>query len=159
MDSETFRRILSRFASGITIITGRDGERDFGMTVSAFCSLSLTPPLVLVCVDRGASMHGLLLRHPKIGISIAASGNEAHSRRFADKKESRRFDGVPCSRGESGVLLLDDAIAHLECQVVDHYETGDHTIFISRVERGAMRDAEPLLYYRGQYAQIAQLVG
>ena len=70
IDSETFRRLLSRFASGIAIITARDGERDVGMTVSAFCSVSLSPPLVLVCVDRGASMHDLLLRHPKLGISI-----------------------------------------------------------------------------------------
>jgi len=72
MDSDTFRRLLSRFASGIAIITARDGERDVGMTVSAFCSVSLSPPLVLVCVDRGASMHDLLLRHPKLGISIVA---------------------------------------------------------------------------------------
>lgn len=159
MDSGTFRHLLSRFASGITIITARDGDRDVGMTVSAFCSVSLAPPLVLVCVDQGASMHRVLLNHPKMGISIVASGSEEHSRRFADKNENRRFEGVACSRGECRVLLLDDAIAHLECQVVDHFETGDHTIFVSQVERGAMRDAAPLLYYRGQYAQLAQLVG
>jgi len=113
IDSDTFRRLLSRFASGIAIITARDGERDVGMTVSAFCSVSLSPPLVLVCVDHGASMHDLLLRHPKMGINIMASGNEAHSQRFADKKETRRFESVPCRRGESSVMLLDDAMAHL----------------------------------------------
>ena len=155
MDSETFRRLLSRFASGIAIVTARDGERDVGMTVSAFCSVSLSPPLVLVCVDRGASMHDLLLEHPKLGINIMASGNEAHSRRFADKRETRRFEGVPCRRGENSVMLLDDALAHLECQLVHHYETGDHTIFIAEVERGAMRECQPLLYYRGRYAELA----
>src|SRR5690348_11775935 len=114
IDSATFRRLLSRFASGIAIITARDGDRDVGMTVSAFCSASLSPPLVLVCVDRTASMHSLLLSHPKLGISIMASEHEPHSRRFADKNETRRFDGMPFSRGESDVMLLDDAMAHLE---------------------------------------------
>jgi flavin reductase (DIM6/NTAB) family NADH-FMN oxidoreductase RutF len=61
---------------------------------------------------------------------------------------------VPCTRGESGVMLLDDAMAHLECQLVHHYEMGDHTIFIAEVERGAMSEGEPLLYYRGRYAQL-----
>src|SRR3954465_9017045 len=104
MDADSFRCILSRFPSGIAVITACDGERDVGMTVSAFCSVSLTPPLILVCVDRGASMHDLLASHPKLGVSIMASGYEGHSRRFADKNEPRRFDGVPCTRGESSVM-------------------------------------------------------
>ncbi|HEY2379370.1 MAG TPA: flavin reductase family protein [Gemmatimonadaceae bacterium] len=154
LDSNTYRHLLGRFASGIAIITARDGERDVGMTVSAFCSVSLSPPLVLVCVDHSASMHGLMLRHPKLGISIIASEHEAHSRRFADKGDADRFDGVPFTRGENDVLLLDDAAAHLECQLVRHYEAGDHTIFIAEVERGTMGEARPLLHYRGRYAQL-----
>jgi len=154
MDSATFRRLLSRFASGIAIITARDGERDVGMTVSAFCSVSLSPPLVLVCVDHTASMHSLLLSHPKLGISIMASEHEGHCRRFADKKETRRFEGVPFSRGESDVMLFEDAMAHLECQLVSHCDAGDHTIFIAQVENGAMRDGQPLLYFGGRYAQL-----
>lgn len=155
IDSETFRRLLSRFASGIAIVTARDGERDVGMTVSAFCSVSLSPPLVLVCVDHNASMHDLLLEHPKLGISIMACDHEAQCRRFADKSETQRFAGVSFTRGESGVPLLDDAMAHLECQLVHHCEAGDHTIFIAEVEHGAMRDGQPLLYYQGQFAQLA----
>jgi flavin reductase (DIM6/NTAB) family NADH-FMN oxidoreductase RutF len=155
MDSDTFRRLLSRFASGIAIITARDGERDVGMTVSAFCSVSLSPPLVLVCVDRGASMHDLLLHHPKLGISIVTCEHEAHCRRFADKNETERFDGVPVTRGTTAVALLDDAMAHLECQLVQHCQAGDHTIFIAEVEAGEMREGQPLLYYRGQFAQLA----
>src|SRR5947208_2409727 len=140
MDSETFRRLLGCFASGIAIVTARDGERDVGMTVSAFCSVSLSPPLVLVCVDHKASMHDLLLEHPKLGISIVSCEHEAHTRRFADKNETRRFDGVPCTRGESMVMLLDDAMAQMECQILRHDEAGDHTIFIAEVQRGAMND-------------------
>lgn len=155
IDSSLFRCLLGRFASGIAIITARDGDRDVGMTVSAFCSVSLSPPLVLVCVDRRASMHDLLLGHPKLGISIVGSEHEAHSRRFADKNETRRFDGVPFSRGASSVMLLDDATAQLECQLVRHHSAGDHTIFIAEVERGSMGEAEPLLHFGGRYAQLA----
>ena len=156
MDSETFRRLRGRIASGIAILTARDGESDVGMTVSAFCSVSLSPPLLLVCIDRTASMYDLLLQYPKVGLSIIASDHEAHSRRFADKNNAHRFEeGLPFTRGESRVMLLDNATAHVECQPVRHLEAGDHTIFILEVERGSLRDAQPLLYYRGSYAQLA----
>lgn len=154
MDARTFRRLMSHFASGVAIITTRDGQRDCGMTVNAFCSVSLSPPLVLVCVDHKATMHDLLLRHPKLGISIMASEHEAHCRRFADKSETRRFEGVACRRGASSVLLLEDAMAHLECQLVSHCEAGDHTIFIAQVERGAMREGRPLVFFDGRFAQL-----
>jgi flavin reductase (DIM6/NTAB) family NADH-FMN oxidoreductase RutF len=155
IDSETFRRLRGRIASGIAILTARDGDRDVGMTVSAFCSVSLSPPLLLVCIERTASMHDLLFQHPKLGLSIIASEHEAHSRRFAEQNNANRFEGLPFSRGESRVMLLDNATAHLECQPIRHIEAGDHTIFILEVERGTMRDARPLLYYRGTYAQLA----
>ena len=154
MDARTFRRLMSHFASGVAIITTRDGQRDCGMTVNAFCSVSLSPPLVLVCVDHKATMHDLLLRHPKLGISIMASEHEAHCRRFADKSETRRFEGVACRRGASCVPLLEDAMAHLECQLVSHCEAGDHTIFIAQVERGAMREGRPLVFFDGRFAPL-----
>jgi len=154
IDSETFRSVLGRFASGVTIVTARDDEGiDHGMTVSAFCSLSLEPPLVLLCVAHDASMHDLLLRHPRFGISILSSNQEAYSRRFA-AEESNRFDGMAYSRGESGVVLLEDALAHLECAAREHYDAGDHTVFIAEVERAEARHGRPLLYYRGGYAQL-----
>lgn len=154
IDSETFRSVLGRFASGVTIVTALDdaGE-DHGMTVSAFCSLSLQPPLVLLCVDHEASMHGLLLRHPRFGISILSSTQEAYSRRFA-ADEDNRFDGIAYVRGDSGVVLLEDALAHLECAVRDHHDAGDHTLFIAELERAEAREGRPLLYYRGGYAQL-----
>ena len=154
IDCDSFRSLLSRFPSGITIITARDGERDVGMTASAFCSVSLCPPLVLVCVDHSASMHELLLMHPDIGINILSSDQEASSRRFASKRETKRFDGLQYTRGKSGTLLLDDASTQLEARVVCHHDAGDHTIFVAAVERGAVVDRQPLVYYRGAYAQL-----
>lgn len=156
IDSGTFRSVLGRFASGVTIITiVDDAGEDHGMTVSAFSSLSLEPPLVLFCIDHAASMYELLVAHPGCGISILSSNQEAYSRRFADQEqELQRFDGIAYTRGENGVVLLDDALAHLECRIVDHHDAGDHTIFIASVERAEPRQGRPLLYYRGGYAQL-----
>lgn len=154
IDPDSFRAALGRFASGITIVTARDGQgRDHGMTVSAFSSISLEPPLVLVSIGHEASMHDLLKEVRQIGISVLSTNQEALSRRFADP-ESDRFDGVGYTRGESGVALLDDALVHLECSVTARHEAGDHTLMICGVDRAAASDGRPLLYYRGGYAQL-----
>src|SRR5581483_12491559 len=146
IDADTFRSVFGRFASGVTIVTTRDGNgKDHGMTMSAFSSLSLDPPLVLFSVDHGASMYELLLEHPRCGISILSSQQEAYSRRFADRKTERseRFDGIAYSRGDAGVVLLDEALAHLEVRVTEHHHAGDHTIFIAEVERARALDGRP----------------
>ena len=154
IDSDSFRAALGRFSCGITIVTTRDAKgRDHGMTVSAFCSVSLEPPLVLVCIGHDASMHGLMMRVEHVGISVLSSVQEPLSRRFADP-ETDRFDGVGYTRGENGVALLDDALVHLECTVVARHEAGDHTIVVCAVERAEPFDGRPLLYYRGGYAQL-----
>jgi flavin reductase (DIM6/NTAB) family NADH-FMN oxidoreductase RutF len=155
IDPDAFRSVLGRFASGITVVTTRDGdERDVGMTVSAFCSVSLKPPLVQVCVDRAASLYAALAGSTRYGVSILAADQEALSRRFATAESTRRFDGIGYRRGESGVILLDDALAHLECKIVASHEAGDHTMFVGEVESATARNARPLLYYRGGYAQL-----
>jgi flavin reductase (DIM6/NTAB) family NADH-FMN oxidoreductase RutF len=155
IDPDTFRSVLGRFASGITVITALDSAgQDVGMTVSAFCSVSLQPPLVQACVDHAASMYDALQHVERFGVNILASDQEALSRRFAAVESSHRFDGIGYSRGENGVVLLEDALAHMECRVVSRFEAGDHTVFIGEVERAAARDARPLLYYRGGYAQL-----
>jgi flavin reductase (DIM6/NTAB) family NADH-FMN oxidoreductase RutF len=154
VDPDEFRSVLGRFASGVAILTARDPDgRDHGMTVSAFCSLSLVPPLVLACIDRAADMHDLLRETAHFGISILAEGQEALSRRFAELP-SNRFDGVGYGRGESGVVLLDDALAHLECKRLARHDAGDHTIYIGEVERAEAMQGKPLLYYRGGYTQL-----
>jgi len=155
IDPDSFRSVLGRFASGITVVTTRDGDdRDVGMTVSAFCSVSLKPALVQVCVDRVASLHAALIASARYGVSILAAEQEALSRRFSTADSTRRFDGIGYRRGESGVVLLDDALAHLECRIVASHEAGDHTIFVGEVESASARSTRPLLYYRGGYAQL-----
>ena len=119
IDSDTFRAALGRFASGITVVTARDDAgRDHGMTVSAFCSVSLEPSYVLVSIGHDASMHGLMMSVEHVGISVLSNEQEALSRRFADP-ESDRFDGVGYARGEYGVALLDEALGAESLGVAD----------------------------------------
>lgn len=154
IDPDSFRAALGRFASGVTVITSRNTEgRDIGMTASAFCSLSLEPPLVLVCVDHKASLHPVLATGHPFAVNILASGQEALSRRFAGT-ELERFDGLGFTRGQTGSALLDDVLAHLECRVELLHPGGDHTICVGRVEAVNVNRGHPLLYYRGGYAQL-----
>ncbi|HEY5219365.1 MAG TPA: flavin reductase family protein [Gemmatimonadaceae bacterium] len=154
IDSDSFRAVLGRFASGVTILTTRDGTgADHGMTVSAFCSASLTPPLVLVCIDHATDTHNLLASVDIVNISILSSGQEVLSRRFSEL-ESDRFEGLGYTRGENGAALFDDALAYLECRVRDRHPAGDHTILVCDVERAGTRQGRPLLYYRGGYTQL-----
>jgi flavin reductase (DIM6/NTAB) family NADH-FMN oxidoreductase RutF len=153
---DQFRAVLGRFASGITILTARNAkDEDHGMTASAFCSVSLEPPLVLACIENSTDMFQILRADQHFGISILSEDQEALSRRFAELPAGR-FDGVGYSRGDSGVLLLDDAIAHLECRCVARHRAGDHDIIIGAVEDAHIGSpaGRPLLYYRGGYAQL-----
>jgi flavin reductase (DIM6/NTAB) family NADH-FMN oxidoreductase RutF len=154
IDPDEFRAVLGRFASGITVVTAQDADgRDHGMTCSAFCSVSLVPALVLACIDQEAEMYGLLRTTASFGVSILGENQEALSRRFAELP-SGRFDGIGYTRAESGVILLDDAIAHLECTMVSRHDAGDHMICVGEVEWAEYRQDRPLLYYRGGYAQL-----
>ena len=154
INPDAFRAVLGRFASGVTIVTAKDaGGNDHGMTVSAFCSVSLSPPLVLACIDQQAEMHGVLARASYFGVSILEEGQEALSRRFAELPAGR-FDGIGFSRADSGVILIDDAIAHLECSVVSRHVAGDHMVCIGQVEWAEYQQDRPLLYYRGGYAEL-----
>ena len=145
---------MGRFATGVTVLTvnGPDG-RPLGMTASSLASVSLVPPLVSVCVDHQAELHDAILAAPIFVVNILESGQEALSRRFADKYEDR-FEGVGYHRSPEGLVLLDGALAHLECDRAASYPAGDHTITIGRVIGGATGEGRPLLYYRGGYGTL-----
>lgn len=129
-----------------------DGS-DQGMTASAFCSVSLEPPLILVCVERIASIHGAITGCSHFAVNVLAQSQEPIARRFAEV-DGNRFDGIGFSRGAHSMPVIDDAIATLECRRTTTYEGGDHTIIIGEVESASWRDDKPLLYYRGGYAGI-----
>jgi flavin reductase (DIM6/NTAB) family NADH-FMN oxidoreductase RutF len=158
LDPSTFRSVLGRFASGVTVVTVvtvRDGRTcDYGLTVSAFCSLSLDPPLVLVCVSKSASGHEALLGATHFAVNVLSESQEPLSRRFSAKEERPRFEGVGFTRGAGGQPLLEEALAHLACRTAATHDGGDHTIFVGEVEEASAAEERPLLYYRGGYARL-----
>jgi flavin reductase (DIM6/NTAB) family NADH-FMN oxidoreductase RutF len=121
------------------------------MTANSLASVSLQPPLISVCVDQQADMHDAILRVPEFVVNVLASPQEALARRFADKHEDR-FEGIGYHLSPEGLLLLDGALAHIECRRHAHYPGGDHTIVLGLVVGGATSEGRPLLYYRGGYA-------
>jgi flavin reductase (DIM6/NTAB) family NADH-FMN oxidoreductase RutF len=155
LDPDAFRSVLGRFATGVTVVTVADPSRgDFGITVNAFASLSLSPPLVLVCIDHEASVHPVMRTASHFAVNILAAEQEPIARRFSVPDAEQRFEGIGYSRGLTGAALLDEVLASLECRLVQSVEGGDHTIFIGEVEAAQSPSARPLLYYRGGYAQL-----
>ncbi len=154
IDPDTFRSVLGRFASGVTVLTTRSTNTDLGMTVSAFCSLSLEPPMVLSCIDKTAELHNLLPRGQRVVFNVLSASQEALSRRFSEEEGSRRFDGVGFQRERHGIAVLDDVLAWIEGHIVQQHDGGDHSIFIAEVDNVTSNDVRPLLYYRGGYAEL-----
>ena len=154
VSSDEFRSVLGRFPSGVTVVTTKaaDGS-DQGMTVSAFCSLSLQPPLVLVCIEKMASVHNALTSSPAFIVNILSEKQEQIARRFSIV-DIDRFEGVGFSRSRNGIVVLDDVLGVIECNRFSQYDGGDHTIILGEVEAGRAETGAPLLYYRGGYAQM-----
>ncbi|HUQ21142.1 MAG TPA: flavin reductase family protein [Gemmatimonadaceae bacterium] len=154
IDEDEFRSVMGRFASGVTVVTSLSAEgEDQGMTVSAFCSLSLDPPLILICVDRAASMYEPLGEAEGFVVNILAEKQESLARRFSGL-DPNRFDGIGYSRGLNGIVVLDDVLGYVECKRIATHLGGDHCIYIGEVEVANAREGRPLLYYRGGYAQL-----
>jgi flavin reductase (DIM6/NTAB) family NADH-FMN oxidoreductase RutF len=133
-------------------VTAPDG-RLLGMTANSVASVSLNPPLISVCVDHEADMHGAILHVEQFVVNVLSSSQETLARRFADEHEDR-FDGVGYHLSPDGLVLLGGALAHIECQRYADYPGGDHTIVVGRVIGGTTSKGRPLLYYRGGYAAL-----
>ncbi|HEV3382581.1 MAG TPA: flavin reductase family protein [Trebonia sp.] len=158
-DARELRRTLGRFATGITVVTvGREEPR--GMTVNAFSSLSLDPPLVLVCVVRNATLHDLIRESGSFAVSVLAAHQERVARLFADRTRARgtefaEVDSIPGPY--TGAPVLSGALAWLECKLTTVYDGGDHSIFIGEVQTlrcGETEDA--LLFYKGGFHRLEQ---
>jgi len=155
---EQFRQALGHFATGVTVITVNRGQRQVhGMTANAFTSVSLVPPLVLVCVDHSARTHPLLKEQKRFGVNVLAEEQEALARYFADANQSHEtatHQGVRFAFTPRGTPLLETCLAQFECALVAAHEAGDHTIFVGRVEDATIHQGRPLLFYRGRYNKL-----
>lgn len=154
LDPDAFRAVLGRFATGVTVVTALDSSgADRGMTVSAFSSLSLDPPMILMCIERTSSMHDLLSTVDYFAVNILSATQEPLARRFAETG-AQRFTGIGYGHGQTGVPVLNDVLAHVECRRVATHEGGDHTIIVGATETAEVHDGSPILYYRGGFAQL-----
>lgn len=158
VDSVEFRRALGAFATGITIITVDNEGEIHGMTANSFSSVSLNPPLVLVCVDERARSHQLLHARQRFGINVLASGQRSISDYFARSTETHQHPeeaGARFDRTGHNTPVLHGALAYLECRLHQALKAGDHTVFIGEVEELVVREGDPLLYFRGKYRELA----
>jgi len=163
-DAQDFKSALGRFASGVTVVTLKTADGDHGMTASAFCSLSLDPPLVLVCVKKGNTTHGLLESAEGFGINLLGAEQISVSNRFAGwgfPEDQDKWADLEVSRGAvSGAPLIGGAMAQLDCTKWAAKDGGDHTIFIGQVENAASfgdrDDLAPLLYFAGKYRGVGE---
>jgi flavin reductase (DIM6/NTAB) family NADH-FMN oxidoreductase RutF len=158
VDADDFKRALARLAGGITVITALDREGSpAGLTATSVCSVSLDPPLVLVCIGTGSRTHEAIAASGRYAINVLGAEHRSLSERFAGTGE-HKFDGLSWEAGGSGLPLLPGAISTCECVVERTVPAGDHTIFIARVVATAAtgeEEAMPLLWYLGVHRGLA----
>ena len=156
IDPRELRNVMGNFATGVTIITTKDAMgKPFGLTANAFSSLSLDPPLLLICVDKKVDCYACFEESKVFGVNFLSEGQDQLSTRFATKG-IEKFEGIPHKLGDLGVALLDGALAHIECKLVSAYEGGDHTIYIGEIQRAEVLGDHPLLFFRGKYYKLPQ---
>jgi flavin reductase (DIM6/NTAB) family NADH-FMN oxidoreductase RutF len=158
VDAREFRQALSQFATGVTVVTTRHGETVHGLTVNAFCSLSLEPPLIVACLDKRTRSHDLIIESGVFAVNILSAEQEHVSDRFAGRHgpefEEDRFAGIAYGFGILGAPLIAGCLAQLECRLAATHEGGDHTIFVGEVAETGVWEGEPLGYWNGRYRVI-----
>ncbi|MCA1623684.1 MAG: flavin reductase family protein [Acidobacteria bacterium] len=151
---DEFRAALAHFASGVTVVTTRDDEGYLhGITVSAFCSLSLNPPLILICIDKRTGSHYAFTESKFFVVNILHEKQQHYADRFASNLPNK-FERIEFLTNAKGIPILKDALVNLECELINSYNNGDHTIFVGQIERTVINDGKPLIYFSGNYHKI-----
>src|SRR5215208_493406 len=150
---EEFREVISHFASGVTVITALQDGRPFGTTASAVTSLSLEPPMLLICMNKQSETGRAVALSKRFGVNILGANQVDLAERFA-QKGGDKFAGVPVTPGNWGEPLFDEALATLECRVAEETTGGTHYVFLAEVEGGAARGGAPLAYFRGEFGRL-----
>jgi 3-hydroxy-9,10-secoandrosta-1,3,5(10)-triene-9,17-dione monooxygenase reductase component len=159
-DALRFREVMSRFATGVSVVTTFHGDRPAGITVNALSSVSLDPPLVMVALDRSRFITPMVRANGRYAVNVLGDGQGTLSDCFAHAPVSpgrEDFCGASWHAGPAGLPLIDGAIATLECTVVECFTAGDHDLFIGRVESLGTPEgpADPLLFFRRHYVRMA----
>jgi flavin reductase (DIM6/NTAB) family NADH-FMN oxidoreductase RutF len=155
VNSDEFRCACGRFATGVTIATALDEKGGpHGLTVSSFTSVSLEPPMALICLGHAVTVIDIFRAAGHFGINVLADNQQGLSERFARKGEDR-FNGLEWQPGKTGVPLIPGALAHMEFGVVQRVPSGDHDIFIGEMLHADAFDGEALIYFASQYRGLA----
>ncbi|WP_158738109.1 flavin reductase family protein [Alteribacillus sp. YIM 98480] len=151
MNDQLFKSAMSKFTTGVTVITTKVDEKVHGMTANAFMSVSLEPKLILISVHEKASMNKYIKESGKFAVSILAEGQEDMSMYFAGQiKEEKNIDFVQFNE----MPVLENSIVHLTCDVANAHIEGDHTLFIGAVTDIAVNESNPLALYNGKYQKV-----
>lgn len=154
-DPRTLRAALGCFATGVTVVTCLNGDGEpAGLTVNSFTSVSLDPPLLLVCVAKDAASAVPLSEAPNFAINVLQTGQQPASIRFSTRDQDR-FGATPWACGEAGAPILGDSLGVFECERFAVYDGGDHHILVGRVVKASFdASLDPLLYFRGSYRRL-----
>jgi flavin reductase (DIM6/NTAB) family NADH-FMN oxidoreductase RutF len=154
-DSLAQRHILGHLPTGVTVVTAHLNGEIYGMTANAVTSLSLNPPLILVAVDKTATMHASLTACRHFAVNILSEAQEQLSRRFA-MRGPKEVNDLTWTTGASGAPIMTDALAWVDCRLTEILPGGDHDIFIGEILGGDCHEGSPLLYFRGKYRRLAE---
>lgn len=154
-----FKTALGQWPSGVSVVTTRLGSMPAGMTVSAFFSVSLAPPLVAVCIDRKALTLGVITRSGRFAVNVLSAAQSELSDRFATRdNEPTRFDGILLHADEAAVSpLLAGAVVHLDCELTATHDAGDHVLCVGRVGLALTHPGAPLIYHASGYHSLSPL--
>jgi flavin reductase (DIM6/NTAB) family NADH-FMN oxidoreductase RutF len=156
IDQERYRSVIGRFASGVGVITTRHEGIDYGLTASAVTSVSLDPPMLLICLNKASNTQRAIAASQVFALNILHEQQSEIARRFASARPDK-FVGLGVSYGESGVPLLDGMLATIECRVAEVISGGTHSIFLAKVEMAHATEGMPLTYFRGKMGRFASL--
>lgn len=153
-DKDTFRHVIGHFASGVTVLTAHHDDGDFGATASAVSSLSLEPPMLLVCLNRRSTTQEAIHGSRRFGVNILDENQGIVAERFASAGSADKFAGLEVERGKGDLPLLADSLAFCECSVAESVTAGTHRVFLADVTRAVAREGSPLTYFRGKFGRF-----
>lgn len=159
---ETLKALMRSFPQGVTLVTSAGPDGPFGVTVSAFSSISLSPPMIMVSMNKGTKAHEVMSAVDRFAVNILAADQSQLSERFAGRSPAHNFDfhGLPVRRGENGSPILQTAVGYIECTKLASHDAGDHTMIMGQVTAAFLsHDAPPLVYFKRSYTTVVPPTG
>jgi flavin reductase (DIM6/NTAB) family NADH-FMN oxidoreductase RutF len=158
LDETVFREVVGHFTTGVAVVTTRHGDVRFGVTASAVSSLSVDPPMLLVCLNRRLPTCDAIGAAGAFAVNILAESQGELARQFATRHPDK-FRGVRTADGDLRLPMIVDALAHLECRVRERVDAATHAVFLGEVQTAQALGGSPLTYFRGAFGRFAQLAG